>query len=516
MPESSAREAWQSGKNKALILGHLTEGYDWQSDVSSPKLVKTLSSSLGASPKLDHNESVLEALRDLENSIEVLSDPQAEQAKRLSATTTKGGALRIIRQHLEEARSSLKSFVTTVNDFSMEQETDMYHLRSELNNVRSQLSSTKHKGTTQKPESSDSGFQQLITGWIGADEGDDDQLNDAHAGSWGLHFEDLKAFHDKYIEDMRGYCEAHQVDGETFRHVCRNTKCDWPHNDCQPIALFECSQEDLRPMQCNMHLVATRWVKFLTQREQLGYAIWHNTPPRSNKGLLKVTVFISHCWSEDFAEFVDTLVMFDMSPQEALFICSFALNQHALPKLCGPLEHIPFVQALKTANSVLVLFDQNLDPPKRLWCCFEVSLAWWERKSMFVWMHPKVNFEQLRSDLKDLDTSKAEASDENDKELIRRYIDEHIGFVSLTRTIRTCLDERVKVFEAACRQMRKEKCSNASRLTQLQLQLEQKRLKVETSAIIEFTIENFRITRLYSQKYTHRSGWTKARRNTEG
>ena len=61
-----------------------------------------------------------------------------------------------------------------------------------------------------------------------------------------------------------------------------------------------------------------------------------------------------------------------------VWICSFALDQNADigPQLGQGLEECPFALALKQANAVILLINENVEPLERSWCAYELFLVW--------------------------------------------------------------------------------------------------------------------------------------------
>ena len=89
---------------------------------------------------------------------------------------------------------------------------------------------------------------------------------------------------------------------------------------------------------------------------------------------LSVEAFITHCWDEPFADFVDSIrtafCPFTLKPN--LWICAFAIKQgdhQALEmQLDVPLREAPFVQALSCATWFVVVRNSRTDLYNRAWC----------------------------------------------------------------------------------------------------------------------------------------------------
>ena len=89
---------------------------------------------------------------------------------------------------------------------------------------------------------------------------------------------------------------------------------------------------------------------------------------------LPIDAYITHCWDEPFAEFVNSIRnAFRSSPHKPnLWICAFALiqgdHQTLESQLDSPLIDSPFVQALKCASLFVVVRNSKTDLYNRAWC----------------------------------------------------------------------------------------------------------------------------------------------------
>jgi len=95
----------------------------------------------------------------------------------------------------------------------------------------------------------------------------------------------------------------------------------------------------------------------------------------------KVDGFVTHCWAEPFAEFMNSLrAAYDTDfIKPNLFICAFTIFQGDFDDVSGALgeniEDAPFVKSLRTASHFLVVRNSAVDLYKRGWCLIEFLYA---------------------------------------------------------------------------------------------------------------------------------------------
>jgi len=96
---------------------------------------------------------------------------------------------------------------------------------------------------------------------------------------------------------------------------------------------------------------------------------------------LPTDAFITHCWDEHFADFVDSIrhAFHPFTTKPNLWICAFALRQGderiVEEQLGMPLEESPFVQALSKAEWFVVVRNSQTDLYSRIWCVCELMYA---------------------------------------------------------------------------------------------------------------------------------------------
>merc|ERR1712046_268895 len=99
----------------------------------------------------------------------------------------------------------------------------------------------------------------------------------------------------------------------------------------------------------------------------------------------RAQIFITHAWSENFKEFVESIES-AVAPASGdlpgsnptLWICAFALNQggNIAAQLGADPRNAPFTRALACAESFLVVRNRAVNIYTRIWCCWELYCAY--------------------------------------------------------------------------------------------------------------------------------------------
>jgi ankyrin repeat protein len=141
----------------------------------------------------------------------------------------------------------------------------------------------------------------------------------------------------------------------------------------------------------------------------------------------RAKIFISHNWSEKFADFVTTasnIVALD----EWLWICAFAIDQN-LPvgeTLGASLEQTPFARALAAADRVVVFLDESALTLTRVWCVLESHLALRDGKDWAISLPDNADttvWDRVAVQLEKIDVRSCKASVEKDRLDILAYIE---------------------------------------------------------------------------------------------
>jgi len=166
-------------------------------------------------------------------------------------------------------------------------------------------------------------------------------------------------------------------------------------------------------------------IKPVCQRNKTSYALSKNSEG------LKINVFVSHSWDEPFGEFVNAIQDAFQNKLEKpnLWICAFALLQGNAEDIATQLgtddtalDQSPFVQALKGADSYLIVRNSKKDLCARIWCICEFTFA---KKYGFI---PSKTLVAGPSTFADVTTSvyHAESFDPKDKDkILKELLDEH-------------------------------------------------------------------------------------------
>ena len=145
---------------------------------------------------------------------------------------------------------------------------------------------------------------------------------------------------------------------------------------------------------------------------------------------LKTDAFITHCWDEPFADFVDSIksAFLPFTNKPNLWICAFALQQGdpsvVQEQIEVPLQESPFVLALRAASWFVVVRNSKTDLYSRIWCVCELMFA---REFGFTTAHKTMvigpdKFQHLRTSC-----LHAEAFDPGDKKRILQAIQKGPG-----------------------------------------------------------------------------------------
>jgi len=104
----------------------------------------------------------------------------------------------------------------------------------------------------------------------------------------------------------------------------------------------------------------------------------------NSSALLRVHIFVSHAWAENFDEFVNSVnaAFAHWTKKPTLWICSLALIQSRDPAVIAsqvgtgddPFS-APFSKALAEADKILIVRNSTVNLYDRIWCCWELYIA---------------------------------------------------------------------------------------------------------------------------------------------
>jgi len=177
-----------------------------------------------------------------------------------------------------------------------------------------------------------------------------------------------------------------------------------------------------------------------------------------NKGkLLHVGAFVSHCWSENFEQFVQSVneAFQDWPVKPNLWICATALIQSKDPEAVlhqvGTGEEpskAPFTRALARAEKLLIVRNAAIDLYERIWCCWEFFIAYQQgmihRPGAVLIVGPTT----FATDSKQVDVASAQASNLEDKRRILEHISKTANFEEINRKL-----TQIKFFNGRLPQM---------------------------------------------------------------
>jgi len=95
---------------------------------------------------------------------------------------------------------------------------------------------------------------------------------------------------------------------------------------------------------------------------------------------LRIDAFITHCWDEPFADFVDSIqsVFHAKQRKPNLWTCAFALRQddpNEIEAQMETLDNCQFVRAMEHAEDFVVVRNATKDLCSRIWCVYELMHA---------------------------------------------------------------------------------------------------------------------------------------------
>ncbi|CAJ1362286.1 unnamed protein product [Effrenium voratum] len=173
---------------------------------------------------------------------------------------------------------------------------------------------------------------------------------------WGVYVSDLSEFHKCIHDELLAYCEDHRLcfDKGECTHLCKPAMdCKWADHAGIHFRTIH-PHEQAPKLAANMHSVVGRYVKPQTKDAAKSWALM-----RHPNGL-RITHFITHTWEEAFADFVSSLER-ALSPDDVVWVCSFALDQNAdIGHLLNvELLKSPFALALRRASKQLGLASSS-------------------------------------------------------------------------------------------------------------------------------------------------------------
>jgi len=206
-------------------------------------------------------------------------------------------------------------------------------------------------------------------------------------------------------------------------------------------------EDILEPLKLTMHVVVDVIIKPRTREADgiLGFA-----PLLNRQNPLRASIFVSHCWSEVFADFVRTLET-HLPATSVVWICSFALPQNRdIYKMVsqGDLWQCPFAKALVQADRVVVVVDERVLPLERIWCLYEMYICVTKQIRMDV-RAPTMSkslFRTILSKADGMDIRDCSSTSEEDKD---RILNEVAGAEeTVNSTVRQNIEELVRLMES--------------------------------------------------------------------
>jgi hypothetical protein len=134
--------------------------------------------------------------------------------------------------------------------------------------------------------------------------------------------------------------------------------------------LYEKSDDPKDPKDPCVHVVMEHLIKPKLKRGE-SWAL------KQHPDGLEVDCFATHSWDEGIFEFIDKAL--DVFPlcAKGMYVCFLSNPQDAVEALLNvPLEQTPFAKALQASTYLLVLPNSKICIYERLWCVYEMNLAY--------------------------------------------------------------------------------------------------------------------------------------------
>jgi len=232
----------------------------------------------------------------------------------------------------------------------------------------------------------------------------------------GVKLQDLLDFHEAIKPELSHYCRCHRTLGGDKNgfgaHVCLEEPCPYAsvslgHGGHRFVSHSQLTREDrakLKDMILDMRLVRMRYsrVNRIPQRPQSRSGHRSTCSQRSlqERSVDNDFTFVSYCWSEPFAQLLDTLQR-AMDSNEFVFLPGLMSSFDVLPPAGDdprPEHRRDALQMLSLPNlrrSVLVV-DRACDVVNCAQSSREVSEAWQRQLPIFVWPHRQTNLQRLQ------------------------------------------------------------------------------------------------------------------------
>jgi len=192
-----------------------------------------------------------------------------------------------------------------------------------------------------------------------------------------------------------------------------------------------CAEQALvAPLVASTQLVVDRYIRPMTRGSGRSLAL------TMNQGRpLRCCAFVTHSWSEPFAEFLDTLQT-SLDSRDAVFLSCFSIDQNSRtePRLnSGILDcrSLPSFQAMRQAEKLVIAMDRDFTLLSRVWCDLEIAKAREWRIPAFFWPYRGTDLAALEEAISQFDTSQASLSDISDESMLKVSLQESLSLFEL-------------------------------------------------------------------------------------
>mmetsp|Transcript_53537 Transcript_53537/g.122537 ORF Transcript_53537/g.122537 Transcript_53537/m.122537 type:complete len:288 (+) Transcript_53537:53-916(+) len=183
---------------------------------------------------------------------------------------------------------------------------------------------------------------------------------------------------DKVAQEEQRKAQEQEAYEEERRHLTEKMKSippdHWGITGEQLLGLVNKVEDKFKGADPNVYTVVDDIIKPMCKRAHVSYAILLNPSG------IKCTTFITHAWKESFLKFVSDIMRYFKDFRTRVFwICFTANPQTWLPDELGsmlgsPLQS-PFVIAIRTCDTFVVVRNTEINMYTRLWCVAELVLV---------------------------------------------------------------------------------------------------------------------------------------------
>jgi len=287
---------------------------------------------------------------------------------------------------------------------------------------------------------------------------------------WGIRLQQVFDFHNEIRDDLAHYCSTHMqcMDGslEGHHHVCMQDPCPFrpidknKYDDHRGIPVVRAAvllvpgqDIQLLPVVPDLRVVANRYLRPMCRSTRRSAALTLN-----ERQPLKCTTFVSHNWSEPFADLLETLDH-ALDRREVVFLAAFSLNLQDTPEPrleAGVIDclSLPSFRALSQCSKLVVAVDKELEYFGRLWCSLEMAKAREWHIPVLFWPNKGADLATLEDAISQLDIQRTQLTDTGREADTRLTLEQSLDCFELQPEIRSTWESDASRFTTASRNTR--------------------------------------------------------------